>query len=81
MNLENPQMTNVYRFPIRKSTLDAATRLKVRVPHDETGPLLVTIPDATASGIRRSALWARKHPTQFVIDWLSAGFDSSERPA
>jgi hypothetical protein len=76
-------MNNLYHFPRqeRKRSVDTATRLRIRVPHDETGPLEITIPEAVATGIRRSALWVGKHPTQFVIDWLSAGFPSSERPA
>jgi hypothetical protein len=72
---------NLIRFPCpERKPADAATRLRLRVPHDERGPLVVTIPEETAAGIRRSALWSGKHPTQFVIDWLSAGF-TSERPA
>jgi hypothetical protein len=71
-----------FRTEAVHSPSDAATRLQIRgLPHDETGPLDVTIPEATAAGIRRSALWAGKHPVQFVIDWLNAGFPSSERPA
>jgi hypothetical protein len=60
-----------YRPRSVKTQEDAATRLHLPVPHDDAGPLVVTIPEFLAAGIRRSALWAGKRPERFVIDWLS----------
>jgi hypothetical protein len=74
--------TLVRLFPCgRKPSPETASRLRVRVPHDETGPLVVTIPNPTAAYIRQAALWVGKHPDQFAIDWLRAGFLSSEQQA
>jgi hypothetical protein len=71
-------MDKVIQFAARQrkpQATDTASRLKIRVPHDERGPLLVAIPEYLAAGIRRSALWAGKHPERFVIDWLSGRQD------
>jgi hypothetical protein len=59
-----------------------AHRLQIKnLVHDETGPLSIIIPAGLAAPIRRQSLWAGKHPQQFVVDWLSAGFPTKEKSA
>ena len=71
-----------FRAATRKAAGDVAHRLHIKsLPHDETGPLPIVIPEALAAPIRRQSLWAGKHPHQFVIDWLAAGFPAKEKSA
>jgi hypothetical protein len=69
-------MTNLVRlFPREcKPTFDAATRLGVRVLHDDVGPLTVIIPTGIADRIRSVALWSGKDPEEFAVAFLCAGF-------
>jgi hypothetical protein len=76
-------MGNLLAFPARERNRsnEATKRLHFSLPHDEVGPLSIAIPADLAANVRRSALWAGKHPVQFVFDWLQAGFPPPEQPA
>jgi hypothetical protein len=65
----------------KKIKRDAASVSEVPRPMRDDSPVTITITGSTAASIRHAALWAGKQPEQFILDWLGAGFPSSEQPA